>query len=145
MKTNTDTADFCEALLFAFPEHDNGENEIEGKTIFDFSAAFETAIDSFISGFREYLSDSDIEIPDSHRSFGGNVFYGLSGHGCGFWDSSDTEHLQAHLEAYSGNKYRLEHMDICEDESGKLDIAILPEFIADYRKKMFAVESEVTK
>jgi hypothetical protein len=118
---------------------------MDGKTIFDFSAAFESAVDSFISGFREYLADRDILIPDSPRSFGGNVFYGLSGHGVGFFDDEETLHLQWELEKYSGDKNRFENIDICEDESGKLDLAILPEFIAEYRRKMFAVESEVTK
>lgn len=136
---DSDTAHFLEAVLFAYPEDDNGENPMDGKTIFDFSPEFTSAVSEFIAGFRAYLADLEIEIPDSPRSFGGNVYFSLSGHGAGFWDSDETEHLQTHLEAYSGRKYRFEDIDLSEDGNGKLDLAILPEYIAAWREKLFSV------
>ena len=136
---NTDTSDFLAALLFAMPENDEGEIEHSDKSIHDFSPEFISGVESFIDGFKDYLSEREIEIPESKRSFGGNVYFSLSGHGVGFWDGSDTEHLQAPLEAYSGNRYRFEQIDLSENEKGELDISILPESIDWYRENLFRV------
>lgn len=137
---NRDTADFLEAILWAYPENEEGENPMDGKSIFDFSPEFIAGADAFLDGFREYLAERDIEIPDSARSFGGNVYFSLSGHGVGFWDSDDTEHLQAPLVAYSGSKYRFEEIDLSEDQSGKLDLSFLPEYLPEYRERLFSVK-----
>ena len=142
MKIDTDTAAFLETLMFAYPADDNGENPLDGKSIQDFTPEFIASVKGFCDGFREFLHNRDVEIPESPRSFGGNVYFSLSGHGCGFWDSSETEHLQPLLEKYSGNKYRFEEIDLAEDEeTGELDLAILPEFIAAARLKMFTPEN----
>ncbi len=136
----TDTADFLEAILFAYPENENGENEMDGKSVYDFSPDFIAGAEQFIDGFRDYLTLREIEVPESDRSFGGNVYFSLSGHGVGFWDSSDTEYLQAHLESYSGGKYRFEEIDLSEDENGKLDLSFIPSAIAEYRTLLFSTK-----
>ena len=140
MKTTTisqDASDFLVALLWAYPEDEDGENPMDGKTIYDFSPEFIAAVSNFCESFREYLAARNVEIPDSPNSFGGNVYFSLSDHGVGFRDSDETAHLQPHLEAFSGSKYRFEQIDLSEDEDGKLDLSFLPEFIAEYRAKMF--------
>ena len=138
MKIDTDTAAFLENLLFAHPENEDGENPMDGKSTYDFTPEFTAAVKGFCDGFREFLHNRNVEIPESDRSFGGNVYLSLSGHGCGFWDSNETKHLQLLLEKYSGDKHRFEEIDLAEgEETGKLDLAILPEFITAARLKMF--------
>jgi hypothetical protein len=135
-----DTIDFLEALLWAYTPDENGENPMDDKSVYDFSPEFVAGVDSFLSGFRDYLAGREIDIPDSQQwSFGANVYFSLSGHGVGFWDSSDTKHLQEHLVAYSGDKYRFEQIDLCEDDNGKLDLSFIPEALPEYREKLFSV------
>ena len=135
----TETENFLAALLFTQPENEEGEIEFADKSVHDFSPAFIAAVDQFIAGFESYLSEREIEIPEIERSFGGNVYFSLTGHGVGFWDDGETAHLQGHLEAYSGNKYRFEHIDIYEHENGELDLSVLPEYLDERRKYFFAV------
>lgn len=111
---------------------------MEDFTIFDFSHAFTSAVESFVDEFRAFLEAREVEIPESPRSFGGNVYFSLSGHGVGFWDSSETEHLQPLLEEFAGGKYRFEEIDLSEDESGKLDLSVMSEFITESRNRIFA-------
>ena len=142
MKTispSQDAQDFLEAILWAYPQNEDGENPMDGKSVFDFSSAFIAGAESFLSGFRSYLSDRGFDIPEPRQSFGSNVYFSLSGHGCGFWDSEHSEHIQPLLEGYSGKRYRFEEIDLSEDEDGKLDLSFLPEFIAEYRNRLFAV------
>lgn len=150
---NTDTSDFLEALLFVADSPDHDERPLEGASIHQFSPEFVSGVDSFIDGFRSYLEAKgfDMDRLDSlERSFGGNVFFSLSGHGVGFFDESgnypdgDSElgdELQSHLDAYSGNHHRFEGLDGMLDvsEDGVIDLSILPEFIAEYRAKLFTV------
>ena len=134
-----DTQDFLEAILWAYPENDEGQNEMDGKSVYDFSPAFIAGATQFLDGFRSYLNEHGIDIPEPRQSFGANVFFSLSGHGVGFWDSPHTEHIQPLLESYSGRKYRFEEIDLCEDENGKLDLSFIPSAIAEYREKLFSV------
>jgi hypothetical protein len=136
----TDTHDFLSALLFGQAPDEDGNYSMDQKTPEDFSPAFIAGADQFIDGFRDYLTLREIEIPESDQSFGANVYFSLSGHGVGFWDSSDTEHLQAHIVAYSGRKYRFEEIDLSEDESGKLDLSFIPSAIAEYRTLLFSTK-----
>lgn len=133
-----DACDFLEAVIFAFPEDESGANPLNGRTVCDFSPDFISAVESFISGFRSFLDERGVEIPDYDRSFGGSVYFSLSGHGCGFWDSNETEHIQPLLQEYAGSRYAFEQLDLCEDENGHLDLAFLPEYRAEYRRKMFS-------
>jgi hypothetical protein len=138
-KPSETAADFLEALLFAHPPNEEGEYIMDGKTVYDFSPEFIEGVESFIAGFLDYTEENDIDIPETGRSFGGNVYFSLSGHGCGFWDVSETKHLQEHLEAYSGNKYRFEEIDLMEDANGKLDLAFIPSALEEYRSRLFSV------
>jgi hypothetical protein len=133
-----DARDFLEAVIFAYPEDESGANPLSERSAYDFSSDFVSAVESFISGFRSFLDERGVEIPDCDRSFGGNVYFSLSGHGCGFWDSNETEHIQPLLEKYAGSRYAFEQLDLCDDENGHLDLAFLPEYRAEYRRKMFS-------
>ena len=89
-----DTEDFLTTLLFCNEPEDWDEDEDEppfnadmhNRTIYDFAPEFVAAVEAFISGFRETLGNTDLDMLS--RSFGGNVFLSLSGHGAGFWDDS---------------------------------------------------------
>lgn len=112
-----DAADFLEALLFVADGHNEETAHVKNWTIHEFHPKFVDAVEAFLQGFRSSLANShpDLDPADCERSFGGNVFFSLSGHGCGFWDErfeDDTaDQLQTALEAFSGDKYRFEQLD----------------------------------
>jgi hypothetical protein len=139
MKPSKDAQDFLEALMFAYTEDEQGKNPVDNFTVWDFSPEFVAGLESFIEGFRAYLDERQIEIPDSPRSFGGNVYFSLSGHGCGFQDEDETKELQTALVEYSGDNYRFEEIDLMPDEGGRLDLAFKPEYRKEYRAKLFAL------
>ena len=142
----TDTASFLESLSFT------AEESFQDSNIYDFHPDFIAAVDSFIDGFHEFLAARDVEILDSPRSFGGNVYFSLSDHGVGFWDSAETEHLQALLEEYSASlpgrgKYRFEGLgySLSRRRGGKIDLAILAKFLPASRRALFGmVEPAIT-
>jgi hypothetical protein len=142
----SDLSSFLESLLFTIPE--DSPQELHDASTHDFSPEFQDAAQSFLSGFREYLATNYPDIYEREyeldSSFGGNVYFSLSEHGCGFWDDRDSELGRAYqdaLEAYSGNKYRFEELAcmLSVDDAGKVDLAILPEYLAEYRRKFFTV------
>ncbi len=135
---NVKTKDFLAALLFVYPANDEGENPMEDKTIYDFSPEFIAAVDGFISSFEDYLLKEDIEIPVTELHFGGNVYYSLSGHGCGFQDEEDTEEIHAALIKFAGNRWKFEQIDLAEDENGKLDLSFMPQYRKEYRDRLFS-------
>lgn len=143
MKTNpirldSDLAAFLESLLWANESEDRPHEK--NWTIHEFHPEFTKAVETFLSGFREYLQaridaiaemhgkfspealedmESKLDPDQCERSFGGNVYFSLSGHGVGFWDdysfdgpdkSARGKALQFALEAYSGNRYRFEEL-----------------------------------
>ena len=132
---NTDTENFLESLLWA----DFNEKPW---TIHEFHPEFIKATDDFISGFRTYLAAKlpDTDPDDCERSFGGNVYFSLSGHGCGFWDDSDMElgkALNDALVEYSGGKYAFEQIDLMKFH-GKIHLAYrTAEYRREYLAKMF--------
>lgn len=132
MKTHTQ--DFLASLLFV-------SDRLEGRTVFDFHPDFVSAVDLFIAKFQTYLVKRDFDpsrLHDLQRSFGGNVFFSLSGHGCGFWDELDPvgKELDEHLKAFAG-PYRFEQLDLSTHRGGKIDLSIRVPYIADYRTKLF--------
>jgi hypothetical protein len=139
-KIAPDTAAFLEALLFTLPEDE--PEEIREASIYDFSPEFIEAASGFIFAFRDFANERNpdaLEAADnSPRSFGGNVYFSLSGHGCGFWESDDTEPMQSFIEEFSRNKYRFEEMPLSFREDGKLDFAIIPSYLAEYRATKFS-------
>lgn len=147
MKIDTLTSDFLESLLFVADNPDHDDRPLEGASIYDFAPAFASAASDFVHGFRAYLAEHSPDLyercDNCERSFGGNVFFSLSGHGCGFWDDRDSElgsALHAALEAFSGSRYRfegLEHALSRDEESGKIDLAFLPSALEKYRARYF--------
>jgi hypothetical protein len=147
MHPDSDLAHFLESLLFTIPEDE--PEELREASIYDFSAPFQAAAQSFISGFRDYLATHHAELYEREgelgRSFGSNVYFSLSGHGCGFWDDRDSELGRAFddaLKAYSGSAYRFEELDCLlsrDEETGKVDLAFLPEFLDEQRARIFTV------
>lgn len=145
----SDTAHFLETLLFCMESPDRPE--FTGKTIYDFSPEFVAGVESFIDGFRAFLDGKrfltatgrfDFDRLDNlERSFGGNCYASLSGHGIGFFDERDPvgDELQELIREYSGNRYRFEQIDLSEDENGKLDLSFIPSALPEYRAKLFAV------
>jgi hypothetical protein len=124
----SETKEFLEALLFAYNWEDTDEDE-SAYTVYDFSEEYIEAVESFMEGFSRFLArnmhdDLLNDMDNLEGSFGGNVYFSLSGHGVGFWSDSDTrlgEAYQALLEQYSGNKYRFEDLGIWFNE-GKLEL-----------------------
>jgi len=150
-----DTKDFLETLLFVADNPDDTERPFIDSTIYDFTPAFVAAVESFIDGFRDYLSKQENELAENadgcERSFGGNVFFTLSGHGCGFWDDRNMElgdYLAEQLWEYSGNRYRFEnlqysiHIPDLEYVDGGIDLAFIPSAIEEYRNKYFTVATK---
>jgi hypothetical protein len=147
MHPDSDLAHFLESLLFTIPE--NEPEELREASIYDFSTAFREAAQGFISGFRDYLATHHAELCEREgeldRSFGGNVYFSLSGHGCGFWDDRNSELGRAFddaLKAYSGSTHRFEELDCLlsmDEETGKIDLAFLPEFLDEQRARIFTV------
>ena len=134
----TETANFLEALIFANKETNE---DLSGASIYDFHLDFINAADYFVYKFMEYLSDKGIngdDLETLERLFGCNVYFSLSGHGCGFWDDSSElgKIVNDHLIAFSGSQYRFEQMDIGK-RRGKLDLAFKVKFVDKYRKAMF--------
>lgn len=137
-----DCENFLVSLLWALPEDE--PEEVRESTIYDFSPEFIAGVESFISGFREFANERNPEAleqaDESHRSFGGNVYFSLSGHGVGFWDSNDTKAMQPLLEEYSGRKYRFGELgsSLSFREDGRLDLSFIFSAIDKYRAKMFS-------
>lgn len=140
-KMTSDCESFLETLLWSLPEDE--AQEIREASIYDFSSEFIAGVESFITGFRDYANERNAEAleaaDNSERSFGGNVYFSLSGHGVGFWDSKDTEAMQPLIEEFSGKKYRFEEIPLSFREDGKLDLSFLPEYLPEYRAKLFNV------
>lgn len=136
-----DCENFLETLLWTLPEDE--PHEVRESTIYDFSPEFIAGVESFISGFREFANEKNPEAleqaDESPRSFGGNTYLSLSGHGAGFWDSNETEAMQPLLEEYSGSKRRFEYLgsSLSFREDGKLDLSFTPSAIDEYRARMF--------
>lgn len=149
----TDTSDFLGALLFTATGNDDDIQNVmlQDKTIYDFSPAFTEAVEKFIDGFRAHLFESDFDmfkLNSAEGLFGANVYYSLSGHGCGFFDDSDEEVAGLHetLKAWAGGS-RFEELDCMLDvgEDGKIDLSFIPEALEEYREKIFGVPAEPLK
>jgi len=150
----TDTINFLEALLFnadaieadaCAPDIDAELRPLMGKTVYDFTPAFIAAVDKFVSGFRDHLEQTGFpmdKLDASERSFGGNVYWSLSGAGVGFFDDREEVVCKLHerLKTWAG-AYRFEdlasNLDVGED--GKIDLPFIPSAIGEYREKYFGV------
>ena len=110
---NQDTQDFLETLLWVADTGETRTRHIKDWTIFEFHPEFIEAADTFLSAFRAYLFDKEIDPDDCQRSFGGNVFFSLYGHGVGFSDDSEDigKICYEELIAFSGNRYRFHELE----------------------------------
>lgn len=147
---NKDTINFLSTLLFVADDPDNATRPLMGNTVYDFSPAFVASVEKFTAAFRAYLESAGFpmeKLDNAERSFGGNVYFSLSGHGCGFFDDNDEDvaGLHGRLKAWAGD-HRFEWLEgmLDVDKDGKIDLAIVPEALEEYRAKMFAVPVEVT-
>ena len=145
-----DTKDFLAALLWLASDNetDNGR-ALDEKTIHDFAPEFVERVEEFVNAFREEaeriapacFSDGWI----GERSFGGNVYLSLSGHGAGFFDDRDEEVSALHtaLKKWAG-AYRFEELDGTLEvrEDGKIDISIIDSAKEEYYKKLFGVPKQ---
>ena len=149
---NTDTRDFLTTLLFLADDADHDpERPLENKTIHDFVPEFAEAVERFIDGFRAHLADTgfDMSVLDGmERSFGGNVYLSLSGHGAGFFDDPDERiaGLQKVIQDWADDLRfsELEHiLDVRPD--GKIDLSALPNFKQWAYKNTFGLPEEEKK
>ena len=149
MKISTDTANFLETLLFVSDSPDYEKRPFQNSTIYDFHPEFISAVDSFITRFRAYLAANrpDMDPDAGDRSFGGNVYFSLSGHGCGFGDDRDSEWgdaMHAALKAFSASLPgyhpacgRFEMIDLSKHRGGKIDLSYLVKYLPEKRREMF--------
>lgn len=147
---NNDTRDFLDTLLFMANDPDCEETGVpfEGLGVEDFTPEFTEAAENFIAAFRRHLLEVKFpmeKLDNMERSFGGNVFFSLSGHGCGFFDDSDEDiaRLQDVIRKWTGYEGRAPRFEELADqlevnENGKIDLAIRPEFLKGCRAEMFA-------
>lgn len=147
---NNDTRDFLETLLFMANDPDCEETGVPfgGLGVEDFTPEFTEAAENFIAAFRRHLLEVKFpmeKLGNMERSFGGNVFFSLSGHGCGFFDEDDEDiaRLQDVIRKWAGYEGRARRFEELADqleanEDGKIDLAIRPEFLKGCRAEMFA-------
>jgi len=146
---NTDTKDFLEMLLW-LNEGQEKPFALKGATIYQFSNAFVSAVDGFISGFRSFLESKGFDMDRLdylERSFGGNCLVSLTGHGIGFFDEyGDPEktlgdELQALICEYSGGRHRFEELEYRITRRTKISLDVRRPFIAAELKKLFTVNA----
>ena len=139
---NGDTKDFLRHLLFCADNLDGKKRPLKNKTVFNFSVPFVNALEEFLAGFREFIEPHELDLSGLNRTFGGSVYLSLSGHGAGFWDERDSElgdKLHELLLEYSGRPHRFHELDgmLHVERDGVIDLAYLPEFLEEARKKLF--------
>jgi len=159
MKLSTDTADFLSTLLQLADTGERSTRHVKDWTVHQFHPEFVSAVDSFLSGFRDFVSlksasyDGEDEMtidalsdPDAvtRGSFGGNVYLSLSGAGCGFQDDDETEALHAALLEYSGSRYRFEELEhTLAKFKGQIHLAYrTAAFRREYLAKLFTVSAQ---
>ena len=140
-----DTINFLSALLWVADDPDEEQRPLLGKSIYDFSDAFVAGAEAFIDGFRQHLIDTDVRpavLASGVRSFGGNVYLSLSGHGAGFFDDRNEEVAGLHerIKNWAGGSRFEELFYLLDvDDDGKIDLSFLPEHIDSRRDALFAV------
>lgn len=144
-----DTIDFLSTLLWLAERLDKERRELMGKTVYDFSDAFIAGAETFIEAFRQHLIDTGVRpdvLASCERSFGGNVYLSLSGHGAGFFDDRNPQVAELHerIKKWAGScgrAYRFEELESMLDvgDDGKIDLSFIPSAIDEQRAALFAV------
>jgi hypothetical protein len=144
----TDTINFLNSLLSMADDPDSRESPFKGTSVYDCTPAFVAAVEKFVDAFRAHLESTGFnmsKLDTAERSFGSNVYFSLSGHGCGFFDDNDEEVAGLHdtLKAWAG-AYRFEDLadNLEVNEEGKIDLAFIPSAIEEYREKYFGVPGQ---
>jgi len=156
-----DAENFLETLLWVASGNEKETRDEDGKspedgelyekTIYDFSDKFKIAVCDFCWNVKDEMLEIEgveDELEKCSRSFGGNLFFSLTGHGCGFFDETDAdaEKIESALFSFV-DKYQLEdleHMLCVDEETGKIDLCFTPEAIEKYREKYFNVRETET-
>lgn len=135
-----DTFDFLTALTFSAGE----DSPILDAPPCDFHPDTVAAISGFVSAFRERCGSLSLDPDSLERSFGGNVYFSLSGHGVGFWDDSGPwgDVFQAALESFAGSKYRFEPLSEelnywTRGKVRKIDFSVYVKYLEERRIKYF--------
>ncbi len=136
----TATENFLAAILFSYPENDEGKNPMDNYRAHDFSPGFIAAAEGFIDAFEESLKKEGINPFNvvSHKEFGIDIYFSLSGHGCGFQEEDYTKEIDDALIKFAGNRWKFEQIDLAEDENGKLDLSFMPQYRKEYRDRLFS-------
>lgn len=137
IRPTEDAADFLATVLWLRNCRDRDERPKRYSiwSIHEVHAELIAAVRAFCRGFREYLEALPDPLPEDWesylvRSFGGSVYFTLSGHGCSFRDEySDPERtlgdrLADALCAYAGSRYQFEELEhtLCKT-GGKIHLA----------------------
>jgi hypothetical protein len=145
---DTDTKHFLETLLFDADNPDEKKRPFKEARIDQFSKPFQAGVEKFCKGFREFLRLNGFDVyrlRDLERSFGGNVYWSMSGAGCGFFDDRDMEmgdELQALLHLYSGSDTRFYELSSNLDWHGTgrnrvIDLCFIPSALVERRDMLF--------
>jgi hypothetical protein len=132
--------DFLEALLWSNEEQ---EEELKGRTVFEFDPRIVEALESFISSFQAYLSirfEMD-KVYALERSFGANCYFDLSGHGVGFWDDRDDlgREVSNAYRLFAG-QYRFEQLGsnlMWNDVTNQIELSFKYEYQQKFINKYF--------
>ena len=136
-----DRDNFLIASLFGFNWEDSGLDKGDF-SIHDIDDGFKDDVEAFILGFDNFLELADKESKGEEireaidaangcvRSFGGSIYFSLSGHGVGFWDESEPwgDLIQELLETYAKENYErggegfFEEIDFFKGEDGMLRV-----------------------
>ena len=149
---NTDTRDFLATLLFLADDADHDPKRLlMNKTIHDFATEFAEAVERFINDFRAHLAATGFDmsaLDGMERSFGGNVYLSLSGHGAGFFDDANQRiaGLQKTIQEWAGG-LRFSELEYSLDvrPDGKIDLSVLPNFKQWAYKNTFGLPGEDEK
>jgi hypothetical protein len=149
VEPSQDAYDFLATLLFTYPDPNEMDEEPDEDTFratkhtaYDFAPGFILSLEGYLKGLRQHLETNNLgtQAIECDRTFGGNVYFSLSGHGCGF--AIDEGEVGAKLEkalvAYTeGDTHRFEGIDLDKDSEGQINLALLPEYLADGIAQLF--------
>lgn len=122
------------------------QEDLEAKSVYDFTDDFKYAADKFVTAFRDYLIDLGYDNVDTSTEgalLGGNLFLSLCGTGCGFCDCYDEKWRKVHAIAKDwaksgGKELRFEDLTLFVNDDGRIDLDCTKPCIDEERAKLFA-------
>lgn len=139
---STDATDFLKTLLWLADDPETTKSPFCGLAVCDFHPAFIAGCEAFLAAFRSHAETLGYDLAALERSFGGNVYLSLSGHGAGFFDDSDAHLAELHevLKTWAGgSRFEQLESELDVDDAGKIDLAYMPEYLDGKRAALFAV------